>query len=281
MARLGEIGLIVLLAALFAPAWAQENVPAEAEVSATKNSIQLTFRLYKTKIRAKEESLWYQLEIKNVGKKGMGVPGLLHAPWNIDISRKNRPAPYGIYFQAIGRKGEIYDFHPIDRDTPLECWPKEEREALEEHSNKIAAIIEQGGGEKVSDDEIDRRVAHMHDGQPHEIPLLPNGSWLAPGASTTTAAWAHRGQCDEHNGIPSLKPIGQFAELTQLWFDLPGKYSIRAVYNYQQPRKLKKQLKAETAEFRKFSGHDPFPPRPAHEWEIVVKTPAISFEVVP
>lgn len=92
--------------------------------------------------------------------------------------------------------------------------------------------------------------------------------WLNPGASTSTFAWANRNpDLDAHAGEEA-----QIQDFTQLWsyrFRVPGKYRIRAVYDYTFSKTYSKELeklrvKAEPA-----------------AWWVKASTPFIEIEVLP
>lgn len=258
--------LIALLAAL--PCLA---ATAALTATAKKGPVQVTLRLHKSKVKL-GRSLWYRLELKNVGKKALRVEDRVFLdPWAI---YKNSRIKSGLYLEVLDPDGEPltvraggdrqrydwqppagedYSFTPAERAEIVslkEKW-KREGKSLQEIAIAEGSWLDSLVDKKNLAERIDPRKQ----------------LWLAPGRSTATVAWSDRGP-GQYVGRED-DDVALAAGYTQLWtYALlsPGKYRVRAVYDHAQPESA--------AEFRKKYG---FSLDPA--W-VKFQTSYLEFEVL-
>lgn len=240
------------------------QVEAQAEVTASSGPVQLTLRLLKTRI-ATPQSPWYQFEIKNVGKNRIvfGHKVFHDEPWALKDSGSYRGS--GIWLDVIGPDGRTPFERTVMNDidtTGMLFLPHPDTEEGADIRKRMAGktMLEQS----MIVSEYGRAQTEKYRKE-HPEPDL--SFRLEPGASTATVAWALR---DNPKHVIETRPQrqahGRFGELFWLNFEQPGKYRVRAVYDYKSPY--------ETA--IKFN----LPVKPEGD-EVLVKTPFIDFEVVP
>ena len=88
-------GLVAMVFLILAPIQAA----AKGAAQAAKGPVQISFRLNKTTVKV-GESLFYKLELKNLGKKKMRVwDRTFKDPW---VMPQNCQSKSGIYFEVIG-----------------------------------------------------------------------------------------------------------------------------------------------------------------------------------
>lgn len=256
--------------------------PPAAKVTAKKGSIQLTLRLYRTKVRAKK-SLWYQIELKNVGKKRILIDDKIFSdPWAM---HENLFRERGIYLDITAPPGTYntqgWPRHKHDGPSPKlrmggegrVQWDWQTMDYSPQEKKELAGLEAKWTKEGLSEAQrVDKRVGWRQvwilrkeseqDTDPRRM------KWLVPGASTATFAWAYRDEDpDAPHEDPHFRDVAdeenQVGDYTQLWsyfIDVPGKYRIRVVYDHS------------------------FGPSPSVEpesWNIKFKTPQIEFEVEP
>lgn len=249
------------------------SVKAEAQVKAAKGSVQITLRIQKTAIKAKD-SLWYSLELKNIGKKRLSVDDRLFFknPYAVHRNSKMR---YNLYLEVVDSKGKPlrvkmgnyrlrYDWEgPEGEDYLFTPEEKKEYTALKDGWKK------KGMTEQEQSIAWSGWINELYSRKNREEDLDPaKDFWLEPGASTTTVAWSDRGPDDYPGRSDDDESLRQ--GYTELWiFRLPeaGKYRIRAVYDHTQSESTKKLFKKH--------GRTPSP-----SW-VEFKTPFIPFEVLP
>ncbi len=236
-----------------------------AQVRAAKGPVQLTLSLNKTVIKA-GKSVWYKLEMKNIGDRKIRVEGMVFRdPWAM---HENCVSKHDIYLQVLNAKGASlvpqrgagrvrFDYETEDgRLLPKD---QRERDAFE------AALEKKGLSEQERHIAMIRWDRDFDDRkQTEELQDPAKQQWLAPGASTTTIAWAYH---DPDEYADPADEEAQVGDYTQLWTYLllrPGRYRIRAVYDQE---KL-------IAERQKPGG-------PRERWQVKFKTPYIDFEVIP
>jgi hypothetical protein len=275
---------------------AQQKFP---EVTARKGPIQLTLRLYKTKLQrhktvrdyrdsqywldgangrhplnekitpeewAKDpkhitwlpEPIWFQIEIKNIGKKPLNINDAVLFYGNdkgfADALRRNTEERRGLYVAVKDEKGRM-----VKGFFPQHLWHgcPENRRGL-----------------------YNLRAFPPDEDEPNDNQKLKNSSssysrGLAPSQSITTRTWAFRGYCKNDHPNPLTPPEG-FAELFNFNKEFettilkPGRYRVYAVYDYE-PRPKEEKI------FREFhlmpSRHD--------IEDIELKTPTITIEIEP
>jgi hypothetical protein len=266
----------------------RENLSAEAEVKTSSGPVELTLRVYRKRVSRGMDSLWAQVVLRNVGKDKIFVTDeAFSKPGHLAVGRK-----FGVYLEFVDARGESLDGCPSLTSGPLGCGtisddddhdpalpyvPKgstpAQRKRIEdayyawgENIRKREALRDELERRGVPRDEYHRRIAEFEKAHGLEEPIrLPKSFWLPPASSTTTPAWA---ECEAyHPALPQKllvdgKPIGQFSEVLVACLE-PGKYRIRAVYNFPQ----------------RFWGKDIHSPPP--EWYVLLKTPPIEIEVLP
>lgn len=261
------IGMIFILGA--SRARARQEPPA---VQAKKGPVQITFRLQKTTVRVKR-SLWYKIDLKNVGKENIGIEDrVFRDPYEMHHNSRTK---FGLYLEILDSKGKPlkvkmgdyrakYDWEPAGDDYyRFSAKEKKEIMALQDKWKK-SGMSEQEQSiaydgwirdlkNKKNEAEL-RDPAHQH--------------WLAPGASTATFAWSDRGPGDYPGRSEDDESLSQgYTELWEYRLLRPGKYRIRAVYNYDQP--------GETRALFAKHGHT------LPSWWVRTDSPFIDFEVVP
>lgn len=282
--------LITALAVLFVafPGFSLNQPPA-ATSTAKNGPIQITLRLYKTTVE-RERSLWYQIELKNVGKEKIKVTDkIFRDPWAMHENIFRRA---GIYLDVTAPPGRYLDAH----------WPPHKADGKSPQLRRGAGTVRYEYAEKsgvspadgkAANEKLDRleakwkkeglsetqKTVARHDfwsAWNEELMRKEdeaNVFWLKPGASTTTLAWSYRDldpyavhSGKDANVQDEEKQIGGYAQLWSYLLFYTGKHKIRAVYDYgvgDEERALDK----------KYGGG-------ASPWRLEVRTPEIEFEVV-
>lgn len=224
--------LRITLLLLLAPLAMAADIKPGAEVTAAKSPIQLTLRLYKTTVKVKE-SLWYQIELKNVGKKRIHVlDNIFKDPWQL---KENSRWRVGIYLEVIDPDGEKV---PVKMEGMAPHWDYADKPSLTPAEDKeLAAVYEKAKREGLDEQHTHLRVLAWNGKwndkkQSEERSDRKKWLWLKPGESIKTLPWAYQSEEALRRREPAPKPIGDFA---QLWMYLlldPGRHKIRAVYDY-------------------------------------------------
>lgn len=267
-----RIVAVIVAIALLGAARAQASAKAEAKVKAAKGPVQITLQVQNTSVKV-EKSLWYKLELKNVGKKRFPINDRIFTDPNaIHLNSKHHS---GIYLEILDSKGKPLDVRPGNYQERFD-WegpegqdylytPEEKKElwALQDEWKK-RGMTEQQQSLAVSDWNRDlikkKNYAEMAD------PAKKH--WLAPGSSTATFAWSDRGPGEYDGRSDDDESLRQgYTELWSYWLLTPGKYRLRAVYKHS--------LTSSTKALFKKHGHGIDP-----SW-IDFKTPFVDFEVLP
>lgn len=257
---------------LLFPHLGRASTKAQAKVTGSKGPVQITLQLHKTTVKV-GKSLWYKLELKNIGKKKILVHDRFYKdPW---VLHENCRSKRGVYLEILKPNGkplrvrwgggsEQYDWAPKPGGT-LHMTVEESKELDDLQSQwKLSGMTAQEQSIATS-----RWGAALID----KKNMAEDGDdtkklWLKPGASTTTFAWANRDpDLDAHVGEEA-----QIEDYTQLWsyrFRVPGKYRIRAVYDHVYSKTYSKELE----EYR-------VKVKPA-AWWVKATTPFVEFEVLP
>jgi hypothetical protein len=272
-----RIAVVIATITLLGAARVQASMKPEAQVTAVKGPVQITLRLQKTTVKKSTpktpRSLWYTIELKNIGKKKLRVDDLIFKdPWAI---YENCNLRHGIYLEIIDPKGEplllrtggervSHDWEPKGDET-LPFTPEEQKEidALQ------ADVKKRGLSAQQQSLAVSAWVNELSAKKNMAESINPAKQlWLRPGASTTTFAWANRGP-DEYPGRAEDDEAlrGGYTELWSYYFYHPGKYRVRAVYNHAHPGSKK--------ELTKEYGYAP------ESWWVEFKTPFIEFQVLP
>lgn len=242
---------------------------ATAQVKAAKGPVQITLRVQKTKLKA-NDSLWYKIELKNVGNNKLRVYDRIFKDRN--AIHANSKMKYGLYLEVLDPKGKPlrvkmghyrvrYDWEgPDGKDYPF--TPEEKKELL----------AKKDGWKKKGMTEQEQSIAwtewinELYSRKNSEEDLDPARQfWLSPGASTATFARADLGPDDYPGRGDDEESLRQgYAELWIFKFHDPGKYRIRAIYDQSPSDGYLKERKL---------GPD--------DERIQFKTPFIEFEVRP
>lgn len=259
-------GILMLWAS--AAGFAAEKIRPEGVATVSKKPVRLTLSIYKKKIK-RRTSLWFKISLKNIGKEKIFLPEeVFFDASEVKIKTSEEINPAGIYLEILGPNGRLDNFG-ARRNYDPECTP-EQTKVLEKDAEKVHEIVEQGIREGISEKEQARRLSERFGKEPlPEVSQESKTIWLPPQASTTTPPWAFRGPCDDRDGIPLQKPIGDFAELPdyKLWFEPAGKFKIRAGYERHESEIMKEIDKEKH--------------RPPSDWEFSAVTPFIDIDVLP
>lgn len=259
------------------------NAPAaEAVVVGAKGPLELTLRVYKTKIKSDKESLWYQVQLRNIGRKEILI---LDEPFLMPTSIEMHGS-VGTALWVTGPDGKRlkprlhlggYGGGVLVPGSP--SWPIQEDDkrdtatqqkvidtmwadrAILRLREEYAQELERSG---VSAKELDRKTAKFNEEHPfsddNAEPRPGPHLMLQPGAAITTIPWTDRSAID-----PAIKR--EFSEFVGYGYTKPGKYRIRARYDQRE--------RGWVVEYDKKHG---IPPK---EDAVLVETPEIEFEVVP
>lgn len=249
---------------------------AEGEATAAHGPVQVTLRLYKTKIKPQGDydwkngesvSLWVQVVLKNVSAKRLAINDNNFYQSGPIPDRGDRPYPpiLGTTLELTDASGKRLEPPGGLSDTPFECSPPA-RDVTPEEKREIDAFLKPWRKKGLSHRQINIKLLDFKSKAGREEPKLV-GTWLEPGASTRTTGWADFDPCDVYYyHLPPPKPIGEFSQ-EKYYFPKPGKYYVRAVYD---------TLRFESAE--DYTREVGFPP---DEDRVRFETPAIEFEVLP
>jgi len=226
---------------------ADHKVPAaEAEAVGVSGPLELTLRVYKTKIKSEKESLWYQIQLRNIGDEEIRIfdsPFLV--PTMIDIH-----GSVGASLQVTGPDGKRLKRRPhiggygggvLFPGSPT--WPVQNEDQRAEAAKKVAldsmwadrAILRRRTEYEddlrrkgASEVEINRKSLEFDEDHPQSDALRKHrpSSFIAlkPGAAITNLPWS-----DRHRSYPDLQK--RFSEFVGYWYTQPGKYRISARFN--------------------------------------------------
>jgi len=217
--------------------------PPAAVVKAAKSPLELTLDIYKTRLHP-GESIWYQLRLKNIGRKRIRVKDEVFSAPQIMDQRSLEDGP-GLYLEvrdAHGKqpwprkRGHVpavgVDAAPFPRGVPASIVDYERAKRAPEIAEwKRAGLSDQAIDEKL--------VALWRDETGGRSDAVPAPEfWLDANASTATTAYAHGDGAD----APRSSPVGNYAELAG-WYLPPGIYRVRAVMNrYSSGKAIVKHL---------------------------------------
>lgn len=257
------------------------KVPAaEAVVVGTKGPLELTLRVYKTKIKSEKESLWYQVQLRNIGREEIPIfdhAFLISAPVEIHGSAGASlwvTGPDGKFLKPMPSLGGGAVLVPGSPSWPIQNGDKRDEatkkkvidemwadRAILRLREEYAQELERKG---VSPKEIDRKTLEFNEEHPlsddNAKPRPSPHKMLKPGASITTIPWTDRYATD-----PAIQR--EFSEFSGYWYAKPGKYRIKARFDNRSSDI--------SVEYDKKHG---IPPR---KDAVLVETEAIEFEVLP
>ncbi len=266
---------IAVAIALIAPLGAmpvRASTEAAAQVKGAKGPVQIMLQLHKTTVKV-GKSLWYKLELKNIGKEKILVHDRFYKdPW---VIHENCRAKRGIYLEILKPDGkplrvrggggrEQYDWAPEPGGTlHLTVEESKELDVLQSQwkqrgmtAQELSIATSRWGAALVDKKNM------AEDSDPAKK------LWLKPGASTTTFAWVNRNpNFDAHAGEEAQ--AGDYAQLWSYRFRVPGKYRVRAVYDHSFSESYKRELVKDKIKLR------------SQEWWVKATTPFVEFEVLP
>lgn len=253
---------------------AQASTKAVAQVKGAKAPVQITLQLHKTTVKV-GKSLWYKLELKNIGKKKILVHDRFYKdPWVLHENCKSR---LGLHLEILDPKGKLmrvqrgggsekHDWEPEPGGTlRLTAEETKELDDLDAEWKKRGLTQQQ---RSVATGRWTSELAHKKNKAEDSDPAKQ--LWLKPGASTTTFAWAYRDPDEDADRSLEEAQIGDYTQLWSYDFPAPGKYRIRAVYDLAGLVSYAKEIAKEYKTRMSIRA----------EW-VQVKTPFIEFEVLP
>ncbi|MBI5202266.1 MAG: hypothetical protein HY925_11815 [Elusimicrobia bacterium] len=221
-----------LLSPLTAFAASTGTLPAQAEVTASSGPVQLTLRIYETKISTKE-GFWFQIELKNIGKSEFLVTDLVF--WDsFQMAYATRENGIGTRLEVLDPDGKRiksdtlqYEFHSLDEPLPG---------PYVEETPEVTRLRSEWRAQGVPEPEIRNRLIkrqsriydqRARDSRPKQM--------LQPGSMIVTPPWADTGWSLYHSApYPIDKDAkGQFAEASYYRWKKPGIYRVRAIYNHR------------------------------------------------
>lgn len=233
-----QIAAVIASLTLLGAASVQASVKAAAQVTAAKGPAQITLRLQKTTVKVKD-SLWYKLELKNIGKQKILVDDrIFKDPYAIHVYSKSR---YGLYLEIIDSSGELlkvkwgnyrlrYDWEGPE-GVEYSYTPEEKKElSMLDAQWKKSGMTEQQ--QSIAWTEWANELYSRKNKEELRDPARQH--WLNPGASTATFAWITPGEIIDYPGrSDDEESLRQgYAELWIYQFFKAGKYRIRAVYDH-------------------------------------------------
>ncbi|HVC09463.1 MAG TPA: hypothetical protein VNH15_05955 [Elusimicrobiota bacterium] len=266
-----------LLAALLTSyCWADEivippsPVPHTASATARKGSVQLALKIYNTRItrhygiekvfdsirslkthnvRVKRaQPVWFQLEIKDVGKDALPTNGMFAKNAARFFERnweQYNGGRYGTYLVVMG---------PDGKPEPWKQYPYFHMHGCELPKSMAGFFV------------VPDFMPHESDAQERK-----NAVTLSPGQSARTPTWVLPGECPGDRPNPPT-PMPSYAELWHFSFDRPGKYTVWAVYDVEPLSK--EDMKGFTPDLVKVLGKK-------LDWQVHFKTPPIAITVLP
>lgn len=266
-AKLAPKGILVLSLLLSPCAWAGVAATPKpaAAVRAAKGPVEITLEIYKTKVKA-TKSLWYRITLKNISKDKIKIEdNIFRDPWGM---YENSMGKRGIYLELVGPKGnspvirphggwvhEEYMDRPVtaedkkDLENEKERWT---REGLTDQQRHLAALAWQRKWNQKA------KIAELRDPSKQR--------WLAPQQSTSTFAWAFFDPDEDADHTSDEAQVGNYTQLWTYYLSMPGRYRVRAVYEYGVPPEIEK--------IGKEAGVSD------DSWQVNLKTSYIPFQVV-
>jgi hypothetical protein len=243
--------------------------------SAQKGPLRLTLTLYSNRV-PRGGPLWFRLGVANIGKKSFTISDPVFASRFLDDGDN--------FIDYLSVNGDQKGFHLIVLD--------EKGKEVDQSYQGTGLIIDVdpclGGYDwnwswskiQRASDSFKKRQLDVDN-----FKALWNHS-VDPGKSIETIAWSYHGLCNGQRAHPPTPP-GRFAELYGLDLSKPGHYRIYAGLNHVPTQKeIEEQKKVD---------RDSLEVDREHGWksdwygrkyvetpeDAVIRTPAISFEVLP
>jgi len=224
---------------------------AEKEVSATKPPVGLVLRVHKTKVKT-GDYLWFQLALNNLDDKDT-IPreAVFNDPREMGTQMRCR---CGLYLEIIDSDRKTM---PVSIPwAPMEgsASSTAEDDAVAREMDAFMALPENQG---LSPEERDRRLTAFVN---RSRPVRSDEEKLVwPGKSVQTGAWYPYTYRAKKAGKPRPGRVGDFAELPFVEFKKPGRYKVRAAYDWTPEKGKPKQFR----------------------WQVRTQTPWIDLQVVP
>jgi len=254
-------------------AHARASTKSETQVTAAKGPVQITLRVHKTTVKA-EKSLWYKLELKNIGKKKILIEDRFYKDaW---VIHENSKVQRRLYLEVTDPQGKLlkvrrvgagqstFDWEP-KRGEMVPFSPEEQREF-----DAVVADLKKRGltAQEQSIALSDWNSKNNDKKNMAELSDPAKQLWLPPGASTTTFAWAYTDPDEYADHSTDEIQIGDYTQLWSFKLAKPGTYCIRAIYNHASSKSHQKEMAAR---------YQLYP----EDWEVEVKTPCVKFTVRP
>ncbi len=250
----------------FSSAGGNSLVPPAAEVKASSGPVEFTLLLHKTRIKS-DERFWFQLRVRNIGdRKILMTDQIFHDPDQLNDNFRMR---YGIFIEATGPGWVALEeaFHPERGPPPIQNGISG---MLEIAGPKEQAMVDGWRKQGLSDYDVNLKLFEFNikkERQARPKPDLPVIR-LMPGEIAETKSSYYYSTYDRLiKKRPPPRPIGEFSRLELFDIEEPGKYKIRAVYNYFKTKK--------DEELDKKYGI------PRHSEDVLVRTPWVQVEVLP
>lgn len=211
-----------------------------------RGSLELTLKMYKTKVK-RGEPIWYQIQIRNVGKEPMSLYDNAFFTGNdaqfLAALEKAEQSSRGLKLKARNREGKPvgYYFHPVPidmcpedmDDTPFGSRDRIAHATPEEYA-KVDAMIAAWRKQGLSSDQIQLKLNDYSREQAREKERKsePKSVMLGPGQKATTRSWVYKPACRSWRPNPPTPPEG-FAEFPQDEKNplSPGEYEFHVVYD--------------------------------------------------
>jgi len=259
--------------------WADEitippsPVPHTASATARKGSVQLTLRIYNTRITRRyviekvfdsinslethnvrikrAQPVWFQLKIKDVGKDALPTNGMFaknaarffERNWE---QNNSKPKYYSdTYLVVIG---------PDGKPEPWKQYPYLHMHGCGLPKSWMGFFV------------VPDLMSHESDAQERK-----NSVTLSPGQFARTPTWVLPGECPGDRPNPPT-PIPGYAELWHFSFDRPGKYKVLAGYDVEPLSK--EDMKGLTPDLIEIL-------EKKEDYQVHFKTPPITITVLP
>ncbi len=193
--------------------------PPIAEVSDSSGPVKLTLRVYKTRIKL-NEPLWFQIEVKSVGKGHILVRDAAFE----DASELCSPGRFGVRLEIRGPDGrQPYRFTPAVKHE-IDAAPIPD-------TAEYRSLRKQMEKDGVPEREIVRRLTDRQIEEFRRTQPGPKVWKLLAGESVVTPSFVWKGW-PTVRGVKTetAEPLGQYAELPCYRWTI-GRHKIRATYD--------------------------------------------------
>lgn len=289
IAPLFFIGCLILGAGFFIWTARHSSAPVPTlalkhpTVSAQKGPLKLTLTLYSDTV-PRGGPLWFRLTVTNVGKKPFNVNDPLFAPYFLDDGKNfidylslNSGMKKGFYLAIFDDKGKWVGSDYMGTGLIIDIDP-----CLGPYVGNVLWDTLRESWKIKTADQFEKREADEK-----KFKSLWN-QVVNPGQSIETIAWSYHGLCDGQRPHPPTPP-GRFAEYYKLDLSKPGTYKVYARLNHVPTKKeIEEEKREDRAALRvdkemgwKSDWYKSERAKKSDPEDAIIKTPAISFEVLP